>query len=491
MISTHNESTMSTVENLPGALHELSLSAAASAVRKGDVSSSKYAAALLEQARAHKELNAFITLDEEAVLEAARTADLEREKGKPLGLLHGLPLAIKDSINTRDLPTSVGTKVLAGNRPKKDATAVATLRDAGAIVFGKSNLVEMSSGLTGFNAHYGQVKNPYDRSRITGGSSSGSAASVAARIVPAALGGDTVGSIRVPAALCGVVGFRPSMGRWPGDGAAPLSPTFDTLGPIARTVEDCALLDAVVTGGAWGGRSPVPGLKGLRFAYAPRQYLDMVDPEVEACFREALVALGKAGAEIIEIDLGEDFRTLAFQANWPVLAHETMPAVTAYLAEQRMAATFDEIYEGLGENLKSAWADSVVRGAPNAISDQIYDTSIRVQRRALQERFATAYRSHELTGLLFPATPTVAPPISAHSQFTVAGHLVNRITIARNAFPSSCAGLPGICIPIGLSAAGLPISMEIDGPHGSDVMLLAAVSRVAATLGPIAGPGAA
>jgi hypothetical protein len=149
---------------------------------------------------------------------------------------------------TRGLKTSFGTGLLKDFVPNTDASVVASLKASGAIIFGKNNLVEMSYGLTGSNAHYGQPKNPYDITRVTGGSSSGARASVAARLVPAALGGDTVGSIRVPAALCGVVGYKPTPGRWPGDGVAPISHTLDTAGVLARSVEDCALIDAIVTG---------------------------------------------------------------------------------------------------------------------------------------------------------------------------------------------------------------------------------------------------
>jgi indoleacetamide hydrolase len=158
-----------------------------------------YATAILRRYHEHADLNAFITVNDDAVLEASSVADSDRKAGKPLGPLHGVPIGIKDSINTHDLPTSVGTKILAGFRPKHDAVIVTPLRTAGAVLFGKNNLVEMSYGLIGVNEHYGQAKNPYNKARITGGSSSGAGASVAARLVPAALGGDTVGSIRIPA----------------------------------------------------------------------------------------------------------------------------------------------------------------------------------------------------------------------------------------------------------------------------------------------------
>jgi len=469
-------------------LHDLSITSAAAAIRTGSISASEYAGALLKRARELADLRAFITLDEDAVLEAARQADLDQKAGKALGPLHGVPIAIKDSFNTRDMPTSIGTKLLAAHRPAEDAAVVRSMREAGAILFGKNNLVEMSYGLTGLNAHHGQVKNPYDLTRVTGGSSSGAGASVAARMVPAALGGDTVGSIRVPAALCGIVGFRPSTGRWPGRGIAPISHTLDTPGPMARTVEDCALLDAVATGAAPTTQPLVRDLKGLRLGFAPRQYFDLIDAEVEACFRSTLERLRDAGAEIVDIDLGDDFMPLALQANWPIFFAETMPHVTGFLAEQKIGATFEEIYDGLGHNVKAPWSDRVVAGGPNAISEAVYRASLNVQRPELQRRYEELYRTHGLDALILPTTPTVAPLIDEQVPFTIAGQVVDRVMLAKNVSPSSCAGLPGISLPIGLSSAGLPIGMEIDGPRGSDASVLGIAARVFAAIGQIAGP---
>jgi indoleacetamide hydrolase len=190
--------------------HELTVTAAATAIRDGSLTAQDYAGALLSRSRKQADLNAFITLQPDAVLEAAAKVDQHRKSGKAMGPLHGVPIGIKDSMCTFDLPTSIGTQVLAGFNPGKDAAVVAAVRAAGAILFGKNNLVEMSYGLTGVNEHHGQAKNPYDKGRLTGGSSSGAGASVGGRLIPAALGGDTVGSIRVPASLCGVVGFRPT-----------------------------------------------------------------------------------------------------------------------------------------------------------------------------------------------------------------------------------------------------------------------------------------
>jgi len=178
--------------------------------------------------------------------------------------------------------------VLANLTPMRDAAAVASVKEAGAILFGQNNLVEMSYGLTGCNAHYGPVKNPYNQACITGGSSSGAGASVAARVVVAALDGDTVGSIRVPASLCGVVGDKPTPGRWPSVGVAPIANVLDTTGLLARSVEDCERIDAVLTRGTGKSSNETESLRGFTFADAPRQHLVDVEDEGDRVFRASL-----------------------------------------------------------------------------------------------------------------------------------------------------------------------------------------------------------
>lgn len=470
-------------------LHNLTASAAAAAIKDGTLTSEAYATALLQRTRDNSDLKAFITVDEDAVLEAASAADKHRRAGKPLGALHGVPIGIKDSMNTQNLPTSAGTQVLKGFRPKHDAGVVTALKNAGAIVFGKNNLVEMSYGLTGSNAHHGQAKNPYDKGRMTGGSSSGAGSSVAARLVPVALGGDTVGSIRVPASFTGVVGFRPSTGRWPGDGLAPIAHTLDTAGPMARSVEDCALIDSVITRAAvLSPNLSGISLKGVRLGIAPRQHLDIVDVDVERTFRASIAALKAAGAEIVEIDLGDDFMDLANQANWPIFFHETMPHVTQYLKEVGAPVSFDQLYKGLGSNVDKYWSDAVVPTSPNYVSVAAYQESMNVLRPALIKRYADGYGLNGISALLFPTTPAPAAPVSEEDDTYINGEMVSILTMGKNTFPSSCAGLPGISVPMGLTSKGLPMGLEIDGRAGDDAKLLELAAQIAAVLGPIPSP---
>jgi len=222
---------MATADNLI----DLTATEAVAAMRSGDITAEAYAGALLARAQQCAGLNAFRTIDPGRVLEAARAADKSRSAGAALGPMHGLPIAVKDSVNTADYPTSQGTGSLRDFRPKADADVLKPLKAAGAIVMGKTNLHELSFGWTSNNECFGSVHNPHDRTRIPGGSSGGSAAAVAARIAPLAIAEDTLGSIRVPASCCGLAGVRPTYRRYSDRGIMSLTEDkFDQVGPVAR-----------------------------------------------------------------------------------------------------------------------------------------------------------------------------------------------------------------------------------------------------------------
>src|SRR6185437_6901159 len=235
----------------------LTLTGAARASRNGEIAAEAYATALLDRCDAVAHLNAFIVQDRDAVLAASRDADRKRASGARLGALHGVPLAIKDNLDCVGYATTGGTPALRDNRPKRNAAVMQKLLDAGAIVLGKANMHEMAFGITSNNGAFGPARNPYDPARVPGGSSGGTGTAIGARLAPAGIGTDTGGSVRIPAAFCGIAGLRPSLGRWPIDGILPISPTRDTAGPMARTVTDLALLDAVVTGSVPPTPSPL------------------------------------------------------------------------------------------------------------------------------------------------------------------------------------------------------------------------------------------
>lgn len=458
----------------------LGLVAAATAIRNGEMSSEAYVTALLRQAHAHADLNAFITLDETAVLAAARDADQARAKGATAPLL-GVPIAVKDSYLTQGLRTTLGVSNLHDYVPDRDATVVQAIKGAGGIVFGKNTLVEMSYGLTGHNGAYGQAKNPRGRAHVTGGSSSGAGASVGAHIVPAALGGDTVGSIRVPASFCGVIGFKPGLGRWSGDGVAPISHMLDTTGVLARSVEDCALVDQIVTNAAPMKSAVRSDLNGIRLAYAPRQHLERIDADVEKAFKDTLRRLRDAGAEVVEVDLGDDFFAVSEAATWTIFLRETMPAIADFLREQRIPTSFDDIFNALKPGLRDTWAHLVVPGGAGYAGQDAYLEALNVHRPDIQRRYATVFTGAD--ALLMPTTPRTAPLIDQQLKFLIAGEEVNNLALARHTVAASIAGLPGISLPMGVSDTGLPIGLELDGAAGGDRDLLDVARSVEAVIG--------
>jgi Asp-tRNA(Asn)/Glu-tRNA(Gln) amidotransferase A subunit family amidase len=281
-------------------LVELSATEAVSLLRSGDLSAERYAQALLDQCRKHRALNAFIWQNEKQVLEAARAADKERTVQR-MGPLHGLPILVKANIATANAPTSAGTPALRDYRPAVDAPVVAKLLSAGAVLLGKTNMHELAYGITTNNRAFGAVHNPYNHALIPGASSGGNGAAIAARMCAAGLGTDTGGSVRIPAALCGIVGLRPTVGRYSRAGIVPLSGTMDTAGPMARSVEDLVLLDSVVTGHS----APVQpaALKGLRLGVPRGFFYENLDSSLAPVIENALATLRKSGCILVEADI--------------------------------------------------------------------------------------------------------------------------------------------------------------------------------------------
>jgi Asp-tRNA(Asn)/Glu-tRNA(Gln) amidotransferase A subunit family amidase len=467
---------------------DLSAHQAVAAMRAGAFTAEAYAEALLARCEAGRGLNAFITLEPDRVREAARTADLRRSAGDPLGALHGLPIPIKDSVNTKDLPTTAGTGALRGFRPTADATAVTRLRAAGASVLGKTNLHELSFGWTSNNLAFGAVRNPYDPARIPGGSSGGTAAAVAARMAPLGVAEDTEGSIRVPAALCGICGFRPTTGRYPTDGTAPITPLFDQIGPHARAVADLALFDAVMTGDE---RSIAPpSLRGLRLGLARDYYFTGLDPEVERVMEDVLARLRAAGVVLVEVEtpgLAEQVSLIT----GPVQIHDAAAALTAYLRASGAPVSFEALVAGTSPDVKAVFEQFVLPGAPHAVSEADYMAARDVHRPAMRRLFADAFARHGVAGLLFPATMTAATPIGQAETVTIGGARVPFATaIARNIAPGGTAGLPGLVLPAGLTRdTRLPVALELDGPAGTDRDLLAVGMAIETVLGALPAPG--
>jgi Asp-tRNA(Asn)/Glu-tRNA(Gln) amidotransferase A subunit family amidase len=467
---------------------EMSAVAAVAAMRSGAMTAVEYAEALLARCADGAGLNAFITLDANAVRAAARAADAHRAAGGALGLLHGLPVPVKDSVNTAGIETTVGTRALRGWVPARDATAVARLKAAGAIVLGKTNIHELSFGWTSNNREFGAVRNPYDVSRVPGGSSGGTAAAVAARMAPLGVAEDTQGSIRVPAALCGIVGFRPTTGRYPSDGTAPITALFDQIGPQARCVADIALFDAVMTGEA-AVVAPA-SLAGLRIGVDRNYYFAGLDASVEAVVEAAMARLADAG--VVFVESAVPGLAAVVDTATAIQVHDVAAALAAYLADSGAPVGFDALHAGVSGDIAAVFAAVALPGAPNGISDAVYAMARDVQRPALQAAMARWFAENRLDAMIMPATMVTAPMIGADASVTIAGREVPLATaLARNITPGSTLGLPGLVLPAGLATYGLPVAIEIDGPAGSDRRLLAIGAAMEAALLPMPAPALA
>ena len=467
-------------------LAELTAVQAARALVRGDFTAEDYARALLGRCREGASLNAFISLRPEQVLEAARECDRRRRAGATLGRLHGLPIAIKDSVNTRDLPTTAGTPALRRFQPREDAPLVRMLRGNGAIVLGKNNMHELSWDYTSNNQAFGAVHNPYDPSRIPGGSSGGTAASIAYRMAPLGVAEDSEGSIRVPAALCGIAGLRPTTGRYPNAAVVPASPLFDQLGPHARTVADLLLFDEVLTGGRIG-TSP-PALKGVRLGVIRPYFWTGLDPEVARIAEGALDTLRRAGVQLVEGDLPA-LAGLIARITDRVTDHDFRPAVTRYLAKYGTGVTFDELIAQASPDIRRMIEPLLQPGSKDFVTAARYREIVTVDLPALKAMFRDYFARTGVAAIIFPAMILPAPPIKGSAReedmyVEVRGRrMLFDDAASRNVAPGSTAGLPGLVLPAGLTRDGLPVALELDGPSGADRELLALGLALEAELG--------
>ena len=468
-------------------LLEISAGEAIALMRQGDLKAEAYAAALLDRCKAGRQLNAFITLAPDQVLEAARAADRRRAAGAFLGPLHGLPIPIKDSVNTADYPTTSGTAALRDFQPKDDAPVVRALRDAGGIVLGKTNLQELSLGWTSTNLTFGPVKNAYDPARIPGGSSGGTAVAIASRMAPLGVAEDTCGSIRVPAALCGIAGFRPTTFRYSPRGVMPLTSVFDTVGPHARTVDDLALFDSVITGDFNALRPISPS--GLRLGISRAHYFTGLDPEVGRVAGEALARLREAGVTLVEADV-PDLTRLVDAANFPIIYCETVSMITRYLEEFGTGVTFEQVLAGVGANVRPSLEARLRPGGAFVVPEEAYRAARNVHRPALQEAFRAYFCQTGVAAIVYPTTLGPAPAIGQDQEVQIAGEKVPfKLAMSRNVAPASCAGIPALVLCAGLTREGLPVGVEFAGPAGADRALLALGRTLEGILGRPPAPG--
>jgi len=472
-------------ESLP----ELTASEALELMEGGALTSEQYVTALLQRADALQGLNVFISRDSAAALAAAREADRRRALGLPCGRLCGLPVIVKDNINSADLPTTAGTPALASNRPAANAAVLQALLDEGAILLGKSNMHELAFGATSNNAFYGPVRNPYDSTRIPGGSSGGTASAIAARIVPVGLGTDTAGSVRVPAALSGTAGFKPSAGRYSRDGVVLISQTQDRVGTLARSVRDLVLLDRALS--QVGSRvHPLP-LRRLRLGVDRANFVNNADPEVGAMFDDALEGLRRRGVEVVDVSLmpRAEFLSTIAALRLSIGFYEAPANLAGYLQGVNPALALPQLAaQAAGPDVRQIFFGFLVPGAPLAVTPQAYQAGLAARAR-LRDAYRALMKNNALDAVVFPTTVRAASPVGQEVLPDAFGNPVPATLLySQNVVPASYAGLAGLSLPMGLTDSGLPVGLELDGLEGSDEALLGIGLSVEKVLGPLPPP---
>jgi len=413
-------------------------------------------------------LKAFITVCDEQALAVARTAEAELMAGRAAGPLHGVPYGPKDLYNTKGVRTTGGSRILADAVPTEDSTVVARLAAAGLIVLGKLNMHEFAYGPEGLNAHYGDALNPWDGGahRVAGGSSSGSGVAVAAALCPGALGSDTGGSIRIPASLCGISGLKPTYGRVSRAGVLPLSWSMDHAGPMARTVEDCALMLRAMAGYDPADPTtsvlPVPDyaaaltgeVRGLRVGLLRAHFTDVAAAEVGAAVEKAAKTLEQAGAVVDEVGLAQIEHVPA--ASFAIVAAEAL----AYHAEWMRTRAAD-YQPDVRERLKLG---AFVSGVHYVRAQQVRQLVRREVDAALARRDV----------LLAPATPIPAPALGEKTTRLGDGPSDVRSALLRLTRPFNFSGHPACSVPCGFTSTGLPIGLQFVGRPFDEATVLRA-----------------
>ena len=488
---------------------ELSAVDLVTALRQGDITAVECATAFLDRIEAtNGSINAFLAVDREGALSRAADIDARRKAGKPIGSLAGLPVALKDVLCTKDMPTTCASKMLAGFRPPYDADVVARLRQADAVFVGKTNMDEFAMGGSNENSAFGPVRNPWDLSRAPGGSSGGSAACVAADMAPVAIGSDTGGSIRQPAGLCGITGLKPTYGRVSRRGLIAFASSLDQIGPMARSAADCALLMETIAGHDPGDSTSLAAdvprytdlldkpLAGVRIGRVPEHFAAGLDPEVAKGVEEAFAVLMAAGATVHDVHLPhakygiptyyliapcEASSNLA-RYDGAHYGHRAEPGKghRAESAGQRTAgqtggfeSPLVEMYcrsraEGFGPEVKRR----IMLGT-YALSAGYYEAyyakALRV-RRLIRQDYLDAFQTVDLIGGPVSATPAFR--LGEKTDDPLAMYLVDLYTVGTN-----LAGVGGISFPCGFTKSGLPIGFQLQAPPLAEPLLLQAADR--------------
>ena len=460
----------------------------------GTVSAVEVTQAHLDRiSRLESKVHAFLHQDAEAALSVARGVDERRSKGQPLGKLAGVPIALKDVLCTKGVPTTAASRMLKDFRPPYNATVIERLIAAGAVPVGKTNMDEFAMGSSTENSAFGPTRNPWDLDRIPGGSSGGSAAAVAADFAPISLGSDTGGSIRQPAALCGIVGLKPTYGRVSRYGLIAFASSLDQIGPFSHDLADTALLLGVIAGkdprDATSVDEPVPDYlgnldqkpKSLRIGLVREFFGEGLDPEVDAAVLAAIRVYEAAGATVKEVSLPHSkYGAPAYYLVAPAECSSNLARYDGTIFGHR-AESFDAVSpaeEGLPPLIRMMMASRAEGFGPEVkrrimlgtfalsagYADQYYNQALKV-RRLIRNDFDAAFA--EVDVLIGPTTPTAAFKLGEKTADPLAMYLSDIYTITTN-----LAGIPGISIPCGLTKSGLPIGLQLIAPAFAEDNLL-------------------
>jgi aspartyl-tRNA(Asn)/glutamyl-tRNA(Gln) amidotransferase subunit A len=458
---------------------QLSLAEAAEQIRRRALSATELTRAYLDRiARRDGELRAYITVLDQGALGAAAEADREVAGGSYRGPLHGIPIALKDLVMTRGVRTTCGARILKDWVPEADATVAARLRQAGAILLGKLNMHEFAYGPTGVNALYGTPRNPWDASRMPGGSSSGSGVAVAAGLAAGALGTDTGGSIRIPAAFCGIVGLKPTYGRVSRAGVIPLAWSLDHVGPMTRSVTDAALMLQVLAGRDAADPSaaalPVPDyraalqgdLRGVRLGIPRDFFFAHLEPEIRQVVQATAERLEAQGARLEEVQLPHI--SLAGAASFAIMRAEA----TAYHEPYLRTRPGD-----YGADVRGRLMTGQFLPATQYLKGQRARQVLRAEVDAVLAR---------VQALLAPAAPLAAPPLDMR-EVAVEGVTQDvRLWITRYTAPFNVTGHPVLAVPCGLTTGGLPIGLQVIGRHFDEGTVLR-IGRAVEAQDPLGG----
>jgi aspartyl-tRNA(Asn)/glutamyl-tRNA(Gln) amidotransferase subunit A len=443
---------------------DLGLTELAAAIRKRKVSSHEATRACLERAeRLQPHLNCFISIEADAALKAARAADRSLARGSKPGLVHGVPLAHKDLFYRKGWISTGGAKILRDYRPQVTATVVERMQAAGAIWLGTLNMSEFAGNPTGHNEHFGDCRNAWNVHHVSGGSSSGSGAAVAARVCYGALGSDTGGSIRHPAAFNGVVGLKPTWGRVSRFGVLPRSWSLDTVGPLARTVRDCARLMRVIAGAdsndATCSSERVPDyekelggkVNGLRIGVPTNYYYDHASADVRRCMQESLEALESLGARVIELEVPDPQRLLD---------------LSNMISQPEVASVHGRWLRERPQDY-SIWRAAIEPGVGVAASSYL---DAQMARPRLTREFVDAVFGR--VDLLH--APVYAKPVPTIAEATPRspGDIPRVQAISRNNRPANFLGIPSLSVPAGFSSNGLPVAFQLMGRPFAEPLLL-------------------